>query len=69
MTCAHCADTGSLSKDLSGYLDCIHCGAAEERAALERWAVRRDIGIWDSHSLWTIFQHGKAAAAAAEPNT
>jgi hypothetical protein len=63
MNCRHCNDTGSLSKDVIGYLDCPHCGAAEERANLEVWARRNapSAGIVD---LWTIYQHGKQAAAS-----
>lgn len=62
MKCAHCNDTGSLSKDIEGYLDCAHCGVADERAALEAWADKHAPGCpsWD---LWPIYLHGKAAAA------
>lgn len=37
MTCTFCNDTGSLSKDVCGFLDCTHCPAASERVDLERW--------------------------------
>lgn len=67
MTCTHCNDTGSLSKDVDGYLDCGRCDTAQERAALTAWADKHapDCPSWD---LWAIYQHGKAAAAAAVPN-
>jgi hypothetical protein len=63
MTCEHCNGTGSLSKSVTGFLDCIYCNAAEERAQLEVWARRNapSAGIVD---LWAIYQHGKAAGAA-----
>ena len=62
MNCVHCNDTGSLSKEWDGYLDCAHCDTAEERAALDVWAAQHapDCPSWD---LWPIYQHGKAAAA------
>lgn len=62
--CAQCNDTGSLSKDLEGYLDCSHCDVATERAALEAWAARERIQYGSESSIWLIYQHGKAAAAA-----
>ena len=63
MTCAHCNGTGSLSKQLDGYLDCVHCDAAEERAKLESWskgqlAVAPSAAAW----AWMIYLHGKSAA-------
>jgi len=62
MSCPYCNDTGSLSKDLDGYLDCVHCDVAEERAQLEAWAAEHapDCPTWD---LWPIYQRGKVAAA------
>lgn len=35
--CALCHGTGSLSKTVSGNLDCAYCEAAYERIALEQW--------------------------------
>lgn len=63
MTCAHCDDTGSLSKEWDGYLDCTRCDVATERTQLDAWAAKHapDCPSWD---LWPIYQHGKAAAAA-----
>ena len=62
MTCVHCKDTGSLSKDADGHLDCTHCETAIERVKLEAWAAEHapDCPSWD---LWPIYQHGKAAGA------
>jgi hypothetical protein len=60
--CTHCNDTGSLSKALWGDLDCAHCGAATERAALNIWA-RRETPEVDLIDAWVLYQHGKAAAA------
>ena len=63
MKCEHCDDTGSLSKDAEGFLDCTHCDVAEERVVLEHWAGKQklDCGLT---ALWLVYQHGKAAAAA-----
>lgn len=61
--CAHCADTGSLSKDLDGYLDCTHCDVAQERSALEAWADAQYVECY-SADLWLIYQHGKAVQAS-----
>lgn len=62
--CEHCDDTGSLSKSITGFLDCPHCDAAEERMSLESWARRNapSAGIID---VWAIYQHGKAAGIVA----
>lgn len=32
--CSHCNNTGSLSKELAGYLDCTNCGTADKRVEL-----------------------------------
>ena len=61
MNCVHCDDTGSLSKDLHGYLDCARCGVADERAALGNWLLDNAQNC-DDVSAWLIYQHGKAAA-------
>ena len=63
MSCPHCNDTGSLSKDLHGYLDCAHCDVAEQRAGLEAWALANAKNCDDMTAAWLIYQHGKAAAA------
>lgn len=57
--CEHCDDTGSLSKEIEGQMDCAYCSVARERADLEVWALREGLraGIAD---LWLIFQHGRA---------
>lgn len=59
MTCTHCNGTGSLSKSEAGYLDCIHCGVAEERMNLEAWA-RRNAPSAAMLDVWAIYQYGKA---------
>lgn len=68
MNCAACADTGSLSKNLHGFLDCPHCSAAAERAALvqsaREWVRENDPIV----CLWLAYQQGKAAALAANTN-
>jgi hypothetical protein len=68
MTCTHCNDTGSLTKELWGDLNCAYCSSAVERAALGDWLKQRqradDIGHVDYIDAWTIYQHGKAAAAS-----
>ena len=64
MTCAYCNGTGSLSKEMSGYLDCGRCDVATERAELESWAARRGLDCYAVTALWLIYQHGKAAGAA-----
>jgi hypothetical protein len=63
MTCEHCNDTGSLSKDVEGFLDCTHCETASERVMLESWAGKQklDCGL---AALWAVYQHGKAAAVS-----
>jgi hypothetical protein len=62
MNCGHCNDTGSLSKDIGGHLDCPHCPAAQERTLLEGWyrAVRNQYDVPDL--LWLAFQRGQRLA-------
>lgn len=57
--CKNCDDTGSLSGDLEGYLDCP-CGIADERAALDLWARKalRDAPS-ASTERWLIYRHGQ----------
>lgn len=62
MNCPNCNDTGSRSKDLEGHLDCVFCGVAEERAAVEAWAAKNRVLYGTESSLWLIYQHGKATA-------
>ena len=64
--CEHCNDTGSLSKDIDGFLDCPHCDVAIERAGLEQWARRELAAASGLAAMWLIYQHGKAAQAAFE---
>jgi len=64
MNCTHCNDTGSLSKELDGYLDCVHCDVAEQRAALDTWASTAcQHAPSASAERWMIYRHGQAAAA------
>jgi hypothetical protein len=66
MTCEHCNGTGSLSKSVVGFPDCVYCDVAQERTQLEVWARRNapSAGLVD---LWAIYQYGKAAAAGQHP--
>lgn len=57
MTCIHCNGTGSLSRDLHGYLDCTHCDVAAERVMVEHWA-RANTPNCDPVDAWLIHQHG-----------
>jgi len=59
-TCKHCKGTGDMHGQ--GYLDCVYCNAATERAAFER--VAKQHGIPATAETWAIFQHGKALVAA-----
>jgi hypothetical protein len=62
--CIHCNDTGSLSKDLAGHLDCAHCTVANERAELEKWAKENRVSYVTETDLWLIFQHARSKAPA-----
>ena len=61
MTCAKCDDTGSLSKDLHGYLDCAYCSVSVERVQVNIWADRATPTV-DQVDAWLIYLHGKTAA-------
>jgi hypothetical protein len=63
MNCARCDDTGSLSKNDWGHLDCVHCDVAEERMRVESWA-RRATPHASPVDVWKIYQRGKAAGGA-----
>lgn len=65
MSCAHCNDTGSLSKDVDGFLDCPHCGVAAERDGLEQWAGRELADHSGLASMWLIYQRGKATGSVS----
>lgn len=62
MKCFECHDTGSLSKDVGGHLDCPHCLAAQQRTELEAWfhSVRNRHDVLDL--LWLAFQRGQNEA-------
>lgn len=60
--CTFCDDTGSLSKDVGGHLDCPHCSIADERVEFERW-VMANMPAVNLIQAWLIYQHGKAASS------
>jgi transcription elongation factor Elf1 len=68
MNCPHCNDTGSLSKQTWGQLDCGYCDTALERMRVEAWA-RRVAPMVQQHDVWTIYQHGKQAGATQVART
>lgn len=69
MSCAHCDNTGSLSKDLDGDLDCAHCDVATERTLLEAWAKKNQVKYSFESDLWLIYQHGKQAVSPIQLGT
>jgi hypothetical protein len=69
MNCEFCNDTGSLSKEAWGHLDCTRCDAAIERVKLEVWAKKCGLDTYDTAGLWTIYQHGKQAGATEVART
>jgi hypothetical protein len=60
--CYECHDTGSLSKDIGGHLDCPVCLAAMQRTELEGWyrSVKNQYDVLDL--LWLAFQRGQREA-------
>jgi len=61
--CEFCNDTGKLPG--SDYLDCGHCGAVAERAALEDFAYDKFGGLNDPDDRWAIHQRAKTMGRAA----
>lgn len=61
MKCTKCDDTGSLSKDLHGYMDCAYCNVSTERVQVNIWADRMTPNV-DQVDAWLIYQLGKTAA-------
>lgn len=53
-----------MSGYLWGSLDCVHCGAADERTAFNAWMHKTltDPDAPDEGDGWIIYQHAKAAA-------
>jgi hypothetical protein len=66
--CPHCHDTGSLSKDIEGQLDCVYCGAALERVGLNAWC-RNNIPKGASHAAaaWLIYRKAQELANNGNP--
>lgn len=62
MTCSACNDTGSLSKDVDGMLDCPHCDVARERVRLNVWDFKFMAKHPMESALWLAFQRGRASA-------
>jgi hypothetical protein len=60
--CTFCDDTGSLSKHVTGHLDCPYCDAAGQRADLEAWykTVKHEYIVQDL--LWLAIQRSQAEA-------
>lgn len=51
--CTHCNDTGEIGG--YGYLDCTHCNAAEDRAALNAYV--KELGPTTEYDLvWHVHQ-------------
>ena len=61
MICPHCQNTGKTQG--SGYLDCVHCDAAVERAALNA-AIAALPPMTKDDLVWYVFQAGRRAAPA-----
>lgn len=64
--CAHCLDTGSLSKHMDGDLDCHYCDATEKRLALRAHLAyvtgwpQNDVTAWAAY----LFAQRQAAPVA-----
>jgi hypothetical protein len=54
--CKFCDDTGSLSKDLYGSLDCAMCDVADQRARLN--AQLSTLDLTGEVRDWAIFKAG-----------
>lgn len=71
MVCEHCSDTGSLSKTVTGLLDCGHCAAAGERLLLEHWY--RTVAKPQQHDLldlmWLAIQHDRQILTTKKEST
>lgn len=61
--CDRCDDTGSLSKRIDGYMDCVFCNAPQERAELEAWAFNLINEHGAAAALWMTYLRGRAARA------
>lgn len=63
--CEICEDTGSISKHLSGSLDCISCEASADRAALEAW-LSNNSAMSNQDIAWLVHQRALAMAPKQE---
>lgn len=71
--CAHCHDTGSLSKWTGGDMDCTHCDTAEKRSAMyatveaARKEATAEYRLASFDAVWFAYQLGQADSVAAQP--
>lgn len=63
--CEHCLDTGSLSKQIDGHLDCHYCDATEKRRKLRKHLVESgNYGFPDADSTaWAAYLFAQRQAA------
>lgn len=62
--CDFCNDTGSLDQD--EYLNCAHCGAADERVALNSFVRSLGVNLTLDERTWAIHQRAIAMAPKQE---
>lgn len=65
--CPACHNTGSLSKELTGYLDCTSCDTADQRvqlAARLRYVAPEPGDVRD----WAAYQLGRLAESERQLN-
>lgn len=55
--CGKCNGTGSLSREIEGYIDC-GCEAGVERAGFNAWCVI-NLPRVDLVDAWVIYQRGR----------
>lgn len=62
--CKKCQDTGSLSQNLAGSLDCISCDVATDRVAMGEFLDKLPF-MGDYDAAWLVHQRALAMAFAA----
>jgi hypothetical protein len=64
--CATCKDTGNRAGLVFGYMDCTHCGIAEDRVVFDAWLVEQDFRPRvNAETAWLIYRHGQKTQGAA----
>lgn len=67
-TCSKCGDTGSLSGDIDGFLDCVSCDAAQRRNEMRNYLQGLSPLMHAESEAWAAYQFALSRSVAAQPS-